>query len=79
MRGVLEAAREIGICRKRAGPVSDTVSLMRKPRPALFRGRYFGDQIIILCVRWYLRCCLTYRQGDDGRLRRDDIPNTWSG
>ena len=27
------------ICRKRGGPVSDTVSLMSNPRPALFRGR----------------------------------------
>jgi hypothetical protein len=34
---------------------------MQKPRPALFRGRHFEDQIIILCVRWYLRYCLTYR------------------
>src|SRR5207245_10474972 len=46
---------------KRCGPVSDTVSLMQTPRPALFRGRHFEDQIIILCVRWYLRYCLTYR------------------
>src|SRR5690242_1821004 len=34
---------------------------MRKTRPPLFRGRHFEDQIIILCVRWYLRYCLTYR------------------
>jgi transposase, IS6 family len=34
---------------------------MQKNRPALFRGRHFQDQIIILCVRWYLRYCLTYR------------------
>ena len=34
---------------------------MLKPRPALFRGRHFEDQVIILCVRWYLRYCLTYR------------------
>jgi len=34
---------------------------MEKPRPALFRGRHFEDQIIILCVRGYLRYCLTYR------------------
>jgi transposase, IS6 family len=33
---------------------------MRKNRPALFRGRHFEDQIIILCVRWYLRYSLSY-------------------
>ena len=30
-------------------------------RPALFRGRHFKDVIILLCVRWYLRYSLTYR------------------
>jgi len=30
-------------------------------RPALFRGRHFQDVIIILCVRWYLRYSLSYR------------------
>jgi hypothetical protein len=30
-------------------------------RPALFRGRHFEDVVIILCVRWYLRYSLSYR------------------
>ena len=30
-----------------------------KTRPALFRGRHFQDHVIVLCVRWYLRYCLT--------------------
>ena len=34
---------------------------MNRRRPALFRGRHFEDVIIILCVRWYLRYSLTYR------------------
>jgi transposase-like protein len=34
---------------------------MRTTRPALFRGRHFQDRIIVLCVRWYLRYCLTLR------------------
>jgi IS6 family transposase len=34
---------------------------MHKPMPALFRGRHFQDQLIVLCVRWYLRYCLTLR------------------
>jgi hypothetical protein len=31
----------------------------------LFSGRHFDREIIILCVRWYLRYKLSYR--DDGR------------
>jgi len=27
----------------------------------LFRGRHFEDVIIMLCVRWYLRYTLSYR------------------
>ena len=34
---------------------------MTKHRPALFRGRHFEDGIILLCVRWYLRYSLSYR------------------
>ena len=34
---------------------------MRKTRPALFRHRHFEDHVIVLCVRWYLRYCLTLR------------------
>ena len=34
---------------------------MRESRPALFRGRHFRDELIVLCVRWYLRYPLSYR------------------
>ena len=34
---------------------------MRQKRPALFRGRHFADEIIVLCVRLYLRYSLSYR------------------
>jgi transposase, IS6 family len=30
-------------------------------RSALFRGRHFRDEIIVLCLRWYLRYPLSYR------------------
>jgi transposase-like protein len=30
-------------------------------QPALFRRRRFGDEVIILCLRWYLRFKLSYR------------------
>ena len=34
---------------------------MSQKRPALFRGRHFQDVVILLCVRWYLRYSLSYR------------------
>ena len=34
---------------------------MRNNRPAIFRGRHFADGILVLCVRWYLRFSLSYR------------------
>ena len=34
---------------------------MKNKRPALFRGRHFQDEIIVLCLRWYLRYSLSYR------------------
>ena len=27
----------------------------------MFRGRHFQDELIVLCVRWYLRYSLSYR------------------
>src|SRR5437764_4192692 len=35
---------------------------MRRKRPALFKGRHFEAEIIVLCVRWYLRYPLSFRQ-----------------
>jgi hypothetical protein len=35
---------------------SGTVKRMGESRPELFRGRHFRDEIIVLCVRWYLSC-----------------------
>jgi transposase-like protein len=34
---------------------------MTEDRPALFRGRHFADDVIVLCVRWYLRYSLSCR------------------
>ena len=39
-------------------------------RPALFRGRHFQDVIIILCVRWYLRYSLSYRDLEEMMAER---------
>src|SRR5450759_445174 len=35
--------------------------MARLPHAALFRGRHFPDDLIILAVRWYLRYSLSYR------------------
>ena len=35
---------------------------MKRKRPALFKGRQFEAEIIVLCVRWYLRYPLSLRQ-----------------
>ena len=43
---------------------------MRQNRPALFRGRHFEDVIIILCVRWYLRYSLSYRDLEEMMAER---------
>ena len=44
---------------------------MTRKRPALFRGRHFEDMIILLCVRWYLRYSLTYRDLEEIMAERN--------
>jgi transposase, IS6 family len=39
-------------------------------RPALFRGRHFEDVVIVLCVRWYLRYSLSYRDLEEMMAER---------
>src|SRR5215472_1826737 len=43
---------------------------MWRTRPALFRGRHFQDHVIVLCVRWYLRYCLTLRDLEEMMAER---------
>ena len=43
---------------------------MSQNRTALFRGRHFEDVIIILCVRWYLRYTLSYRDLEEIMVER---------
>src|ERR1051325_6228459 len=43
---------------------------MGKSRPALFRGRHYRDHVIVLCVRWYLRYCLTLRDLEELMMER---------
>ena len=53
---------------------------MSKRRPALFRGRHFADEIIVLCVRWYLRFSLSYRDLEEIMAERNlsvDHTSVW--
>jgi transposase, IS6 family len=43
---------------------------MRTNRSALFRGRHFAEEIIVLCVRWYLRFSLSYRDLEELMMER---------
>ena len=43
---------------------------MRESRAALFRGRHFRDEIIVQCVRWYLRYPLSYRDVEEMMAER---------
>src|SRR5919199_2037048 len=44
---------------------------MRRNRPALFRGRHFEAEIIVLCVRWYLRFGLSFRNLEELMAERN--------
>src|SRR3954468_21246165 len=44
---------------------------MRRHRPALFRGRHFEAEIIVLCVRWYLRFGLSFRNLEEMMVERN--------
>lgn len=43
---------------------------MCESRSALFRGRHFREYIIVLCVRWYLRYPLSYRDLEEMMAER---------
>src|SRR5918911_3286215 len=44
---------------------------MRRKRPELFKGRHFEAEIIVLCVRWYLRYPLSFRQLEEMMAERN--------
>ena len=44
---------------------------MQRNRPALFQGRHFKAEIIVLCVRWYLRFGLSFRNLEELMAERN--------
>ena len=59
-----------GCVADRAGEF-DRLRPMRRDRPALFKGRHFEPQMIMLCVRRYLRFCLSYRDVEELMAERN--------
>jgi len=49
---------------------ADSVKRMSESQPALFRGRHFRSESIVLCVRWYLRYPLSYRDLEEMMAKR---------
>jgi hypothetical protein len=43
---------------------------VKNKRSALFRGRHYQDEIIVLCLRWYLRYSLSYRDLEEMMAER---------
>ena len=43
---------------------------MGQRRSLLFRGRHFRDEVIVLCLRWYLRYPLSYRDLEEMMMER---------
>ena len=51
--------------------MSATLRWMKRNRPALFKGRHFEAEIIVLCVRWYLRFGLSFRNLEEMMAERN--------
>jgi transposase, IS6 family len=59
------------MCCKAAGTSLLGLRFMRQDRPALFKGRHFEAEIIILCVRRYLRYALSLRNLEEIMVERN--------
>src|SRR5919112_1943806 len=44
---------------------------MRRNRPVLFKGRHFEAELIVLCLRWYVRYPLSLRQVEEIMAERN--------
>src|SRR5437762_3845026 len=44
---------------------------MQRNRPTLFKGRHFEAETILLCVRWYLRFGLSFRNLEELMAERN--------
>ena len=44
---------------------------MRRKRPAIFKARHYEGEIIVVCVRWYLRFGLSFRNLEELMVERN--------
>jgi transposase-like protein len=51
---------------------------MKRDRPTLPKGRHFEAEIIVLCVRWYLRFGLSFRNLEELMVKRRNLPSVCS-
>jgi transposase-like protein len=65
-----KADRDGGQCCKQCSADLIGLACMRPKRPALFKGRHFEAEIIVLCVRWYLRFSLSFRNLEEMMVER---------
>jgi len=68
---------EFAVAIRARGAKARGMARRHAPRHPLFRQRWFADDIIITCVRWYLRFKLSYRDLAElarelGRQRRPE-------
>jgi hypothetical protein len=47
------------------------LACMRRKRPTLFKGRHFEAEIIVLCIGWYLRFSLSFRNLEEIMAERN--------
>src|SRR3954454_5379169 len=66
VRNCISGTRVVSQTAEQAGNVDG----VRKNRPSAFRGRHFQDEVIVLCVRWYLRYSLSYRDLEEMMAER---------
>src|SRR3954453_227831 len=59
------------MCCKGGQAVCYACACMRRNRLALFRGRHFEAEIIVLCVRWYLRFGVSFRNLEEMMAERN--------
>jgi IS6 family transposase len=59
------------MCCKRRSSGLLVLREMRRKRLALFKGRHFEAEMIVLCVRWYLRFGLSFRDLEEMMAERN--------
>ena len=57
-----------GLVKVEGGHPIQAVECWKQPNP--FKGRHSSGEIVLLCVRWYVRYALSYRDLEEMMLER---------